>query len=36
MQADSSVDGLLQSLGLEKYLITFRAEEVCSFQDHVF
>ncbi|RWR74562.1 ankyrin repeat and SAM domain-containing protein 6-like protein [Cinnamomum micranthum f. kanehirae] len=27
-KADSSVDGLLQSLGLEKYLITFRAEEV--------
>lgn len=36
MQADSSVDSLLQSLGLEKYLITFRAEEVCFFQDHVF
>eukprot|EP00268_Persea_americana_P063026 TRINITY_DN812_c0_g1_i3.p1 TRINITY_DN812_c0_g1~~TRINITY_DN812_c0_g1_i3.p1 ORF type:complete len:213 (+),score=58.51 TRINITY_DN812_c0_g1_i3:236-874(+) len=27
-KADSSVDGLLQSLGLEKYLITFQAEEV--------
>ncbi|KAG6785360.1 hypothetical protein POTOM_011090 [Populus tomentosa] len=25
---DSSVDGFLQSLGLEKYLITFQAEEV--------
>nr|CAN78377.1 hypothetical protein VITISV_011025 [Vitis vinifera] len=27
-QADTSVDGFLQSLGLEKYLITFQAEEV--------
>ncbi|KAB5569759.1 hypothetical protein DKX38_003552 [Salix brachista] len=27
-QMDSSVDGFLQSLGLEKYLITFQAEEV--------
>ncbi|KAJ8447929.1 hypothetical protein Cgig2_012064 [Carnegiea gigantea] len=26
--ADASVDGFLQSLGLEKYLITFQAEEV--------
>ncbi|RVW87303.1 hypothetical protein CK203_037160 [Vitis vinifera] len=26
--ADTSVDGFLQSLGLEKYLITFQAEEV--------
>ncbi|CAK7349376.1 unnamed protein product [Dovyalis caffra] len=25
---DSSVDGFLHSLGLEKYLITFQAEEV--------
>lgn len=36
MQADSSVDGLLQSLGLEKYQITFQAEEVCTVQDTVF
>ncbi|KMT05652.1 hypothetical protein BVRB_7g167860 [Beta vulgaris subsp. vulgaris] len=27
-KADSSVDGFLQSLGLEKYLISFQAEEV--------
>ncbi|KAJ8899537.1 hypothetical protein K2173_018511 [Erythroxylum novogranatense] len=27
-KADTSVDSFLQSLGLEKYLITFRAEEV--------
>lgn len=27
-KADASVDGFLQSLGLEKYLITFQAEEV--------
>ncbi|XP_058103262.1 uncharacterized protein LOC131246843 [Magnolia sinica] len=27
-KADTSVDGFLQSLGLEKYLITFQAEEV--------
>ncbi|XP_077213480.1 uncharacterized protein LOC143848420 isoform X2 [Tasmannia lanceolata] len=27
-KADNSVDGFLQSLGLEKYLITFQAEEV--------
>eukprot|EP00262_Sarcandra_glabra_P010003 TRINITY_DN24858_c0_g1_i1.p1 TRINITY_DN24858_c0_g1~~TRINITY_DN24858_c0_g1_i1.p1 ORF type:complete len:214 (+),score=47.45 TRINITY_DN24858_c0_g1_i1:192-833(+) len=27
-KSDTSVDGLLQSLGLEKYLITFQAEEV--------
>uniref|UniRef100_A0A6N2KJ70 SAM domain-containing protein n=1 Tax=Salix viminalis TaxID=40686 RepID=A0A6N2KJ70_SALVM len=27
-ELDSSVDGFLQSLGLEKYLITFQAEEV--------
>ncbi|KAG6787390.1 hypothetical protein POTOM_009029 [Populus tomentosa] len=27
-ETDSSVDGFLQSLGLEKYLITFQAEEV--------
>lgn len=27
-KTDSSVDGFLQSLGLEKYLITFQAEEV--------
>ncbi|KAF9669745.1 hypothetical protein SADUNF_Sadunf14G0139400 [Salix dunnii] len=27
-ESDSSVDGFLQSLGLEKYLITFQAEEV--------
>ncbi|KAJ6329700.1 hypothetical protein OIU77_011218 [Salix suchowensis] len=27
-KSDSSVDGFLQSLGLEKYLITFQAEEV--------
>lgn len=31
MQADTSVEGFLQSLGLEKYAITFQAEEVCSF-----
>ena len=31
MQADTSVDGFLHSLGLEKYLITFQAEEVCCF-----
>lgn len=29
LQSDMSVDSLLQSLGLEKYLITFKAEEVC-------
>ncbi|GAV70713.1 SAM_1 domain-containing protein, partial [Cephalotus follicularis] len=28
LQADTSVDGFLLSLGLEKYLITFQAEEV--------
>ncbi|KAJ6874329.1 hypothetical protein NC651_032972 [Populus alba x Populus x berolinensis] len=28
LQLDSSVDVFLQSLGLEKYLITFQAEEV--------
>ncbi|XP_064946252.1 uncharacterized protein LOC135627028 isoform X1 [Musa acuminata AAA Group] len=28
LQSDMSVDSLLQSLGLEKYLITFKAEEV--------
>jgi len=28
MQGDASVDGFLRSLGLEKYLITFQAEEV--------
>ncbi|GAB4830237.1 hypothetical protein Ancab_019878 [Ancistrocladus abbreviatus] len=27
-KADASVDGFLQSLGLDKYLITFQAEEV--------
>lgn len=27
-KADATVDGFLQSLGLEKYLITFQAEEV--------
>lgn len=27
-KSDMSVDSLLQSLGLEKYLITFKAEEV--------
>ncbi|XP_077210064.1 uncharacterized protein LOC143845571 [Tasmannia lanceolata] len=27
-KADNSVDGFLQSLGLDKYLITFQAEEV--------
>lgn len=29
MQVQASVEGLLKSLGLEKYLVTFRAEEVC-------
>lgn len=28
MQGDTSVDDFLQSLGLEKYSITFQAEEV--------
>ncbi|XVE72738.1 hypothetical protein DITRI_Ditri11bG0062700 [Diplodiscus trichospermus] len=28
-KADASVDGFLLSLGLEKYAITFQAEEVC-------
>jgi hypothetical protein len=28
LQLDSSIDVFLQSLGLEKYLITFQAEEV--------
>lgn len=28
MQSDTSVDDFLQSLGLEKYSITFQAEEV--------
>ena len=31
MQADTSVEGFLLSLGLEKYAITFQAEEVCNF-----
>ena len=29
MQANISVDDFLQTLGLEKYSITFQAEEVC-------
>ncbi|RDY10930.1 hypothetical protein CR513_04475, partial [Mucuna pruriens] len=28
MEADASLDEFLQSLGLEKYLISFQAEEV--------
>lgn len=31
VQANTSVDSFLQSLGLEKYQITFKAEEVCCF-----
>lgn len=31
VQASSTVDDFLQSLGLEKYSITFQAEEVCFF-----
>lgn len=27
-QADTSIEGFLQSIGLEKYIITFQAEEV--------